>query len=61
MSVDPQDIIGLGVIDASPQYITKFKTLRDHLMMQEHPLVKILNFFREIIIKYLSDSHDSIK
>jgi len=57
---DSQDIIGLTVIEASSQYITKFNTLRSHLYMQEHPLVKILNFFREIIIKYLQDSHDGI-
>jgi hypothetical protein len=60
-SIDPQDIIGLTVIEASPQYITKFNTLKSHLYMQDHPLVKILNLFREAIIKYLSDSHDGIK
>ncbi len=29
--------------------------------MQDHPLVKILNLFREAIIKYLQDSHEGIK
>lgn len=41
------DIVGLSVIEASPQYILKFNTLRQHLYIQEHPIVKILNLFRD--------------
>ncbi len=31
------DIVGLSVIDASPQYILKFNTLREHLQPPTNP------------------------
>lgn len=60
-SMMKDDIVGLTVIEASPQYITKFNTLRQHLIIQEHPVVKILNLFRESILQFIKESEDSIK
>lgn len=55
------DIVGLTVIEASPQYIMKFNTLRQHLYIQEHPIVKILNLFRDCLLQFLKESEESIK
>lgn len=60
------DIVGLSVIDASPQYILKFNTLREHLQpptnphIQEHPIVKLLRLFRDSLQQYIKDSESGI-
>ena len=53
--------MGLSVIEASPQYILKFNTLRQHLYIQEHPIVKILNLFRDCLQQFMKESEASIK
>lgn len=39
----------------------KFNTLRQHLYINEHPIVKILNLFRESLLQFIKESEDSIK
>lgn len=56
-----QDIIGLSIVEASAQYITKFQTLRTHLFIADHPIAKIINTFREQIRTFISDSETGIK
>ena len=51
-----QDIVGLSVIEASPQYILKFNTLRQHLNKSDHPLVKIIIQFRDILLQYIKEA-----
>lgn len=54
------DIVGLTVIEASPKYMLKFNTLRSHLNMQDHPLVKLLVTFRELLLAYNKDAQAAI-
>lgn len=55
------DIVGLSIIEASPQYVTKFNTLRMHLNITDHPIVRLINFGRDQIKKFISDSEVGIK
>ena len=53
--------MGLSIIEASQQYITKFNTLRMHLNISDHPIVRLINFGRDQIKKFITDSEVGIK
>ena len=47
------DIVGLSIFSASShsKYSVKINTLRSHLAsMDDHPIVKLKDFFREVIL-----------
>lgn len=44
------DIVGITVIEVSNRAKTKFNTLRTHLGWQEHPVVTVMQGFREHLI-----------
>ena len=50
------DIVGLSIFSASNQskYSMKINTLRSHLSsMDDHPIVKLKDCFREILLQYI--------
>jgi hypothetical protein len=59
--VEEFDIIGLTVIEVSAQYKLKFKTLRSHLSFPDHPIVRMLIYFRDIIQEFITESDSKIK
>lgn len=55
------DIVGLSIIEVSGKYKTKFNTLRTHLSWPDHPIVNIMQIFREKLIEYLTGKTKMIK
>lgn len=58
------DIVGLSIFSASShsKYSMKINTLRSHLSsMDDHPIVKLKDFFREILEQYIKKQTKSIE
>lgn len=58
------DIVGLSIFSASShsKYSMKINTLRQHLTtMDDHPIVKLKDYFREIIDQYIKKQTKSIE
>ena len=57
------DIVGLSIFSASNQskYSMKINTLRSHLSsMDDHPIVKLKDCFREILLQYIKKQAKAI-
>jgi len=54
------DIVGLSILEVSGKYKTKFNTLRQHLYLPEHPIVKLLTVFRDTLMEYLGSRSKAI-
>ena len=58
------DIVGLSIFSASShsKYSMKINTLRQHLSsMDDHPIVKIKDFFRDVLEQYIKKQTKSIE
>ena len=58
------DIVGLSIFSASNQskYSMKINTLRSHLSsMDDHPIVKLKDCFREILLQYIKKQSKAIE
>lgn len=47
--------MGLTVIEVNARAKTKFNTLRTHLGWPDHPIVGIMQNFRESLVAYISE------
>jgi len=54
------DIVGLTIIEVSNKGKTKFNTLRTHLSWPEHPVVNIMQSFREKLVQCISERTKAI-
>ena len=57
------DIVGLSIFSASShsKYSMKINTLRQHLWsMEDHPIVKLKDYFRELLLAYIKKQSDAI-
>lgn len=57
------DIVGLSIYSASShsKYSMKINSLRQHLAsMDDHPIVKLKDFFREILQAYVKKQSEAI-
>lgn len=57
------DIVGLSIYSASShsKYSMKINTLRQHLSdMDDHPIVKLKDYFREILENYIKKQTKAI-
>ena len=54
--------MGLSIINASTvKYKAKFNAIRKHLEdMPDHPLVKLIQFFRDILLEFLQERQNAI-
>ena len=58
------DIVGLSIFSASStsKYSMKINTLRQHLSsMEDHPIVKLKDYFREILEAYIKKQVKAIE
>ena len=58
------DIVGLSIFSASSRskYSMKINTLRSHLSsMDDHPIVKLKDFFRDILEQYIKKQSKAIE
>ena len=57
------DIVGLSIINASAaKYKAKFNAVRKHLQdMPDHPLVKLIQFFRDTLLEFLQERQTAIQ
>ena len=58
------DIVGLSILSASTysKYSMKINTLRQHLStMDDHPIVKLKDYFREILEVYVKKQTKAIE